>query len=640
MTAISQTKVRAPELTGGRSWLNTAAPLTLAGLRGKVVLLDFWTYGCINCVHIIPDLKKLEAKYANQLVVIGVHSAKFENEQDTENIRRIVLRYEVEHPVVNDADFKIWNAYAVSAWPTQVLIDPAGYVIGTVSGEGHLELLDKTIAATVADFRKRGELKESPLELALERAKVGDLPLSFPGKILADAANDRLFIADSNHNRVVITSLSGNLIGVIGNGEPGAKDGAYEQASFNRPQGFALDGDQLYVADTENHLIRRVDLKRRVVETVAGDGRQSRSYTPDGPGRKVSLSSPWDLTILGRTLYIAMAGQHQIWKLDLATGRVANFAGSGREARTDGALDDAGFAQSSGITNDGKYLYVADSESNIIRRIDPVAGLVETLAGGDLFDFGDVDGTGDDVRLQHPLGVAAAEGKVYVADTYNHRIKILDPQMRTVKRVAGAGRPGQVDGGDAAFYEPGGISIGAGKIYIADTNNNAIRVYSIRGGTTRTLMINGLKPPVARESAPSGLPNADEIAVPEQTVGANIGLNLKVSVVLPAGHHLNAQAPQRYTVSIVKGGEFVALSNGKSSLTGPVDPGKGFPVAIPLTAKQAGSSEIRLQMSVYYCREDNTGTCRIKTLVWRVPVRIAADAKQNEIEIKAAVPGE
>lgn len=640
MTAISQTKVRAPELTGGRSWLNTAAPLTLAGLRGKVVLLDFWTYGCINCVHIIPDLKKLEAKYANQLVVIGVHSAKFENEQDTENIRRIILRYEVEHPVVNDADFKIWNAYAISAWPTQVLIDPAGYVIGTVSGEGHLDLLDKTIGATVADFRKRGELKESPLELALERAKVGDLPLSFPGKILADAANDRLFIADSNHNRVVITSLSGNLVGVIGNGEPGAKDGAYEQATFNRPQGLALDGDQLYVADTENHLIRRVDLKRKLVETVAGDGRQSRSYTADGPGREVSLSSPWDLTVLGRTLYIAMAGQHQIWKLDLATGRVANFAGSGREARTDGALDDAGFAQSSGLTHDGKYLYVADSESNIIRRVDPVAGLVETLAGGDLFDFGDVDGTGDDVRLQHPLGVAAAEGKVYIADTYNHRIKVLDPQSRTVKRVAGAGRPGQVDGGDATFYEPGGISIGGGKIYIADTNNNAIRVYGLRSGTTRTLMISGLRPPVVRESASTGITNADEIAVPEQTVGSNNGLNIKVSVVLPAGHHLNAQAPQRYTVSVVKGEEFVALSNGKSSLNGPVDPAKGFPVAIPLTAKHAGSSEIRLQLAVYYCREDNTGTCRIKTLVWRVPVRIDANAKQTEIEVKATVPGD
>ena len=176
-------EIRAPELTGDRGWLNTDKPLSLAGLKGKVVLLDFWTYGCINCIHIIPDLKKLEKKYPNELVVIGVHSAKFENEKDTENIRRIILRYEIEHPIVNDADFKIWKAYAVNAWPTRYLIDPAGYVIGKLSGEGGYEALDKAIADSIAEFRKRGELNEAPLKLVLERAKVGDLPLAFPGKI-------------------------------------------------------------------------------------------------------------------------------------------------------------------------------------------------------------------------------------------------------------------------------------------------------------------------------------------------------------------------------------------------------------------------------------------------------------------------
>src|SRR3712207_4551008 len=178
-------RVRAPELAGGRGWLNTDRPLSLAQLRGKVVLLDFWTYGCINCVHIIPDLKRLEEKYAKQLVVIGIHSAKFENERETENIRRIVLRYGVEHPVVNDAEFKIWESYAVRAWPTQVLIDPAGYVVGRVEGEGHYEELDGAISQLVEEFRRRGELNEQPLKLALERARTADLPLAFPGKVLA-----------------------------------------------------------------------------------------------------------------------------------------------------------------------------------------------------------------------------------------------------------------------------------------------------------------------------------------------------------------------------------------------------------------------------------------------------------------------
>src|SRR5918992_580044 len=222
MFAQERARVRAPEIQGGRGWLNTDKPLTLAGLRGKVVLLDFWTYGCINCIHIIPDLKKLEAKYANQLVVIGVHSAKFQNEKQTENIRRIILRYEIEHPVYNDSEYAVWQSYGVRAWPTQVLIDPAGYIIGGVSGEGNYELIDQVVAKAVAEVRKRGELNETPLKLTLERAKVGDLPLAFPGKVLADGKNDRLFIADSNHNRIVITRLDGSLLETIGTGESGA----------------------------------------------------------------------------------------------------------------------------------------------------------------------------------------------------------------------------------------------------------------------------------------------------------------------------------------------------------------------------------------------------------------------------------
>src|SRR5262245_49422190 len=236
MTVQEKARVRAPEITGGRGWLNTDKPLSIAALKGKFILLDFWTYGCINCIHIIPDLKKLEAKYANQLVVIGIHSAKFQNEKETENIRRIILRYEIEHPVYNDADFQVWQSYGVRAWPTQVLIDPTGYVVGTASGEGNYEVIDNAIGQLIPEFRKRGELNEEPLKLVLERAKVGDLPLAFPGKILADAKTDRLFIADSNHNRLVITKLDGSLVETIGTGDPGSTDGPFDKASFYRPQ--------------------------------------------------------------------------------------------------------------------------------------------------------------------------------------------------------------------------------------------------------------------------------------------------------------------------------------------------------------------------------------------------------------------
>jgi thiol-disulfide isomerase/thioredoxin len=702
-------RVRAPELAGGRGWLNTDKPLSLAALRGKVVLLDFWTYGCVNCMHVIPDLKKLEAKYANQLVVIGVHSAKFENEKETENIRRIVLRYELEHPVVNDADFRIWQAYAVRAWPTQFLIDPAGYVVGKAEGEGNYATLDREIARLVVESRKRGELNEQPLKLALERAKVGDLPLAFPGKVLADARGDRLFISDSNHNRVVVTRLDGTLVATIGTGARGAADGAFDRATFHRPQGLALDhgqdlkDDVLYVADTENHLVRRVDLKARVVTTVAGTGVQSRVH-PGGdgaaatPARATALNSPWDLQLVGRRLYVAMAGPHQIWRLNLTTDTISVYAGSGREARADGSRHASAFAQPSGLATGGSTLYVADAESNVVRAVSlarlagqsaeegdpvipfdaegdlavipprgevsppdvddtkPVAPLnpkpprepeVSTLAGGDLFEFGDADGAGDAVRLQHPLGVLYVAGAgLFVADTYNHKIKLLDPATRAVKTVAGTGAPGQADGDKPSFYEPGGLSVANGKLYVADTNNHAVRVVDPVTGKTSTLAIRGLQPPQtkgATDAASSESSDAvvaaatlsQEIAVEPQRLAA-AGGTLTINVELPAGYHLNEAAPQRLQVSVVRGAGVLALAGGETFARGGKD--VKLPLNVPLRAAAAGAAELRAQLTAYYCREDNTGTCRVKTLVWKVPVRVSADATApREIKLEGKI---
>ena len=625
MSSQERSRVRAPEIQGGSGWLNTDKPLSLAALKGKIVLLDFWTYGCINCIHIIPDLKKLEAKYPNQLVVIGVHSAKFKNEKETENIRRIILRYEIEHPVYNDSEFAVWQSYGVRAWPTRVLIDPAGYIIGGVSGEGYYDEIDQTIAKVAEDFRKRGELNEEPLKLVLERAKVGDLPLAFPGKIIADAAKDRLFIADSNHNRIVVTKLDGTLVDTIGTADSGAADGAFDKATFYRPQGLALAGDSLYVADTENHLIRRVDLKSRTVETVAGTGKQTREYPPKGgPARTTALSSPWDLQLIGRTLYIAMAGPHQIWKLDLDSNQVSIFAGSGREARLDGSLSESGFAQPSGIAAIENTLYVADSESNIIRAIDIAGGKVTTLAGGDLFEFGDVDGSGDEVRLQHPLGVVPSGNKLIIADTYNHKIKELDPKRRTVVSLFGTGKPGQADGSAPSFYEPGGLAIANGKLYVADTNNHAIRVVDLRTKAAGTLRINGLTPPAKNMQALESVdgPNAEETKAAAQEIRTGTQGFLSIDVQLPAGYHLNPLAPQRYKVSVEGSG--VAVDQKNASQT---SKDLKLPLRIPFTAASTpGTANVRAQVTLFYCREDNTGVCRIKTLIWQVPVNVVGNA--------------
>jgi len=633
MAVQEKARVRAPEITGGRGWLNTDKPLSIAALKGKFILLDFWTYGCINCIHIIPDLKKLEAKYANQLVVIGIHSAKFKNEQETENIRNIILRYELEHPVYNDAEYSVWQSYGVRAWPTQVLIDPTGYIVGSVSGEGNYDVIDQTLEKLMPEFRKRGELNEQPLKLVLERAKVGDLPLAFPGKILADAKTDRLFIADSNHNRIVITKLDGTLLETIGTGEPGAVDGAFDKASFYRPQGMALSGDFLYVADTENHLIRRVNLKSRNVETIAGTGKQSLEHFKQGSARSIALSSPWDLQLVGQTLYIAMAGPHQIWKLDLDKDEVSTFAGSGREERLDGPLLDSGFAQPSGIASDGKNLYVADSESNIIREIDVTSGDVKTLVGGNLFEFGDVDAKGDDVRLQHPLGLFAWDDKLLIADTYNHKIKELDPKTKRVSTLLGSGKPGQSDGRAASFYEPGGLSVANGKLYIADTNNHAIRVVDLKTKQTATLRLNGLTPP-AKSMATAGVdagPNAEDVSIRSQSLRAGTSGFLVINVDLPAGYHLNPSAPQRFSVSV---------DNSKAididpKQTNHVGNDLQLPLRVPLRAAEAGSAKLNVQVTLFFCREDNTGTCRIKTLRWQAPVEVTNETTApTEIRIQ------
>ena len=494
----SNQPIHAPELTGAVDWLNVPRPLSLkTDLKGKIVLLDFWTYGCINCMHVIPEIRRLEEKYRDELVVIGVHSAKFTNERQSENIRRIIVRYGIEHPVANDADFKIWRAYGARAWPTLVLIDPAGYVVATASGEGKTEAFDEAISAVRMVFDERGELNRAPIPLALEGVNDPESELRFPGKVTAHAGSGRLFIADSNHHRIVIASTSGDVLRIIGSGEAGSRDGTFEHVRFYRPQGLALDESAatLFVADTENHLVRRVDLNAGVVSTVAGTGKQAAWSGTGGAAATTSLNSPWDLCWFNRPagplLLVAMAGSHQIWLIDLQRQLAFPYAGSGREARVDGHTEASAFAQPSGLSLADR-LYVADAESNIIRSVTlPPANQVATIAGGDLFEFGDRDGRGDDVRLQHPLGVAWLGDRLYIADTYNHKIKVLDPASRTVMTLAGSGESGHADGtfATAKFYEPGGISATEGRLYVADTNNHAIRVIDLEAGEVSTLLL-------------------------------------------------------------------------------------------------------------------------------------------------------
>jgi sugar lactone lactonase YvrE len=441
----------------------------------------------------------LEKKYPNELVVIGVHSAKFDNEKDTESIRKAILRYEISHPVVNDANMRIWRAYGARSWPSLYLIDPEGNLIARGNGEGLYEPLDREIANLIKIHKEKKTLNEKPLKFELARFQEGgDSPLFFPGKVLADPAGKRLFIADSTHHRIVITDLGGKKIAVAGTGEPGKADGAFDKAAFNDPQGMALDGDLLYVADRKNHLIRALNLEKRTVKTIAGTGKQGQARDAEGPALEIGLNSPWDLLLNGERLFIAMAGHHQIWTLDTAKQTLAPYAGNGFENIRDGVLFASSFAQPSGLATDGSLLYVADSESSTVRSL-PLNGRgeVKTVVGlaerDNLFNFGDVDGSGDKVRLQHALGVAYHDGKLYLADTYNSKIKVIDPVKRECKTFLG----GEPEGWLATplFSEPGGISYADGKLYVADTNAHRIRVVDLKTKTVSTLKLQNVTAP-------------------------------------------------------------------------------------------------------------------------------------------------
>lgn len=496
--------VRAPELQG-TAWFNTPRPLKLDDLRGKLVLLDFWTYCCINCLHVLEDLKYLEEKYAHRpLAVIGVHSPKFTNEDDPESVRQAIARYGITHPVLLDSKRRTWEAYGVRGWPTMVLVDPRGYVLGRVSGEGNRSRLEGAIEQALDLLGQAEALDSTPLPVKLE-AESGAFsptsPLLYPGKVLADEASNSLYIADTGHHRIVRTNLDGTHYVTIGDGEPGTADGDYETARFRSPQGMALDTAHhcLYVADTGNHLLRRIELDTQTVTTVAGTGVQGLGRNASGPALATPLNSPWDICLLNNQVYIAMAGLHQIWVYRPADETVAVFAGSGREHRTDGSAAQAAFAQPSGIATDGTHLYIADSEISCVREID-LSGpdpKVRTLAGGDLFQFGDRDGRGDMARMQHPLGIAwlpmraPGGGTLYVADTYNHKVRRLDAATRDLSSFCGKSPAGFSDGPPlmARFSEPSGLSYARGKLYVADTNNSAVRVVSLPDGSVSTLSL-------------------------------------------------------------------------------------------------------------------------------------------------------
>ncbi len=453
-------------------------------------------------MHVLPQLRKLEEKYADLLTVVGVHSAKFNAEKSSQNVREAVRRYGICHPVVNDTDFEIWKSYAARAWPTLMFLDPTGKIIGRHEGEFPVDVLDSVIAVMIEQHESSGLLERGPFSVKPE--KQAENQLSFPGKITADAEREWLVISDSNHRRLLLTDFDGEVEVVVGNGESplavGDRLGVYAARKFSdplfeNPQGVVIDGDTLYVADAGTHSIVKVGLVSGLVETIAGTGEQSLYRHEGGSALNVPLNSPYDLSLNDGILYIAMAGFHQLWTMDIDDCSVVPFAGDGGEDIVDGLKPEARLAQPYGIEVSNNAVFFIDSETSSVRvAAIAEAGRVVTLVGTGLFDFGDHDAVGKNAQLQHPQGLAVHNDNIYVADSYNNKIKSVAIGSLQVTTIAGSGKQGDVDGYSslAQFSEPAGVVVVRDRMFIADTNNHKIKVFAFDTGEVYSLDLSGV----------------------------------------------------------------------------------------------------------------------------------------------------
>jgi len=430
-------RVRAPELVGKGGWLNTGdTQYTLADLRGRIVILDFWTFCCINCLHVLDELRELEEKHRDTVVIIGVHSPKFVHEAEHRAVVDAVERYGVEHPVLDDPELTTWKQYAVRAWPTLVVIDPEGYVVAQHAGEGHAHAIEKLVEELEAEHEAKGTLRRGDGPYVAPEPE--PTTLRFPGKALLLPSGNFLVSDTTRHQLVELAADGESVVRRIGSGARGFADGPAEAAAFNEPQGLALlDDGAVVVADTVNHALRRLDVATGEVTTLAGTGRQWWQGSPSsGPAREVDLSSPWDVAVFGGRVWIAMAGVHQLWTYDPASETVGVAAGTTNEGLVDGPGAEAWFAQPSGLAATPERLWVADSETSALRWVD-TEGAVHTAVGTGLFDFGHRDGAAEQALLQHPLGVTALpDGSVAVSDTYNHALRRYDPATGEVTTLA------------------------------------------------------------------------------------------------------------------------------------------------------------------------------------------------------------
>ena len=477
---MSATSSRAPEFPAGLEWFSVKEPVMLADQAGRVVLIDFGTFSSINCQHVLQDLNALHRRFHDDLVIISVHSPKFTAEKKRSHVQKAINRFHISHPVVHDPDLHLWQMYGTKIWPTQILLDAEGNILGAMTGDGKKSQLELIIQYQLGRNIEPPESRK--LSFSAQSAPEAPTALSFPGKIVATP--NKFYIADSGHNRILVLSPNGQVVRQYGSASAGFIDGNGTMAAFDNPQGMVLADDFLYVADTGNHAIRRIHLRSNDVVTIAGTGSAGTSAAVvDIPGTPltVSMSSPTDVVFKNGKLYIAMAGSHQIWRLSLVANTIEVFSGSGYEDLQDGPPGSAAFSQPSGLALLENRLFCVDAGASAIREIDMDTGVVSTLVGEGLFEFGDSDGAGSVARLQYPLDIVAdpIHQMLWVTDTFNNKIKRIGVSTSYVSSTS-CGRH---------LDEPGGLAFHDDTLYIANTNAHELLCLNPNNGHAEVLNV-------------------------------------------------------------------------------------------------------------------------------------------------------
>ena len=631
-------RIHAPDFKGATAWLNVDAPLTLAQLRGQLVVLDFWTYCCVNCMHVLPILRDLEERHRNDpLVVLGVHSAKFDGEKDAQQILAAMGRHGVDHPVAVDSELRLWDAYAVRSWPTLIVIKPDGTIASVAPGEPDPEVLEAFIAGQLAEARANGTLSARPLHPGKKLAAPGRT-LSYPGKVATSSG--RLFVADSGHHRVLVLDEKGEVTETIGSGLRGHREGPFAEAALDDPQGLVCEGDQLYIADSRAHVIWRADLRERTLHRLAGTFELGRApLTGKSQALETALRSPWDLALRGRELYVALAGSHQLALFDLHQGTIEPIAGNGREALIDGPGSEAALAQPSGLCIQGEVLYIADSESSGVRAFDLNRRRLYTLAGGPgLFDYGDAVGTVRHGMLQHPLAVAATRSAgLVVADTYNDKLKRFSPDgLRLEPFFEGAA--------DSKLSQPAGLAVlPDGEVLVADTNNHRIVLVSADGSRAFELQIRGAPEPrrgIAMEAPTPRLVQSAGwfTALIEAPPGVGLAKGeCKIALLLtpPAGMELAAGAPYSIAAEISRRSDLISIV--PEFIRGETKGGAEEQLVLHATCAHESDveSELLLQVRSVACDAVDHAACYPVANSFRVPLRLS---REGQAEVSFALP--